>query len=205
MKTILHLSAVLMFLSGAGVEQDKFFNPMKGSAAPEFEMSDEGGRCLVFGRNVVKTSPSDDGGENVRVWRREGTAKGTAACELRSRPYADIKDFDNNGFYGISANYFFIDTGTSAGSRTLYVYKTGTGEEVMKVDYFSNSSEPRIEATRYLYYDALSNKKGPASSCKQAAKSKRQGGGVAWVQTKKMDLDEQTVTNVGPLRCTYQE
>src|SRR5689334_14790969 len=120
MKKILTLSVMLLLAAIAVAAQDDLFNPMKGSATPEFQTSDDSGRCLVFGKNIVKTSASEDGGENVRIWHREGTTKGTAACELKAKPYADIKDFDNNSFHGISANYFFIDTGTSAGSRTLF-------------------------------------------------------------------------------------
>lgn len=206
MRVIFSFFAVLIFIGGAAIAQEDLFTPMKGSAAPEFQTSEGEGRCLVFGKNVVKTSSGPNTtGEEVRIWHREGTAKGTAACKLRGRPYAEITDSDNGSFYGISANYFFIDEGTSAGSRTLAIYRTGTGDSVTSIEYFSNSSEPRIEAARYLYYDASSTKKGPAGSCPDAAKFKKMGGGVAWVQGKKMDLDEQTVSNVGPLRCTYQE
>jgi hypothetical protein len=204
MRTVSYLLAILL-ASAVVYGQDNLFTPMKGSATPEFQMSNDNGRCLVFGTNIVKSVWAEEGGETVSIWRRSGTSKGAAACRLGSTPYAEIKDFDNNAFYGISANYFFIDTGTSAGSRTLYVYKTGSGEDVTNVNYFAGETSPRIEAARYLYYDTVSNKKGPASSCKEASKWKRQGGSVAWLQSKKMDLDEQTVTNVGPLHCAYQE
>ena len=202
MRTIAYLCFVLA-AAGTVWGQDGFFRPMKGSATPEFETSNDSGRCLVFGKNIVKTTRSEDGGENVQLWHREGTAKGMDACELRKKPYATINDSDNNSFYGISAVYFFIDQGTSSGSRTLVVYKTGVGDQVTSVDYFANSADPRIEAARYLYYDALSNKKGAV--CKEAAKFKRMGGSVGWVQGKKMDLDDQTIANVGGLRCTYME
>ncbi|HTH50760.1 MAG TPA: hypothetical protein VL501_02440, partial [Pyrinomonadaceae bacterium] len=178
---------------------------MKGSATPEFQMSEGEGKCLVFGTHIVKTKPSEDGGEIVSVWHREGTVKGRAACSLRSGPYFTVDDRDNNSFYGISAVYFFIDQGTSSGSRSLAVYKTDSGDEVTNVGYYGNGNPPRIEAARYLFYDDISNKKGPASACPQAAKWRKQGGGVVWLQGKKMDLDEQTISNVGPLRCAYQE
>jgi hypothetical protein len=204
MRNIACLCLVLAAAVGAAWgQQEWLFTPMKGSATPEFQAKDQEVRCLIFGTNIVKTSPSEDGGEDVRIWRREGKATGLDACELKAAPYAEIKDSDNNAFYGISAVYFFIDTGTSAGSRTLMVYKTGIGDLVTRVDYFANSAEPRIEAARYLYYDALSNKKG--TGCKDAAKFKRSGGSVGWVQGKKMDLDDQTIANVGALRCTYLE
>jgi len=204
MKRIGILVGLLVFCFAAAVGQDDVFTPMKGSATPEFESLDNGVRCLVFGTHIVKTTQTDEGGEDIRMWHREGTAKGIAACSLRRKPYADIKNSDNNSFFGISARYSFIDMGTSAGNRTLSVIETDTGNEVTSVSYFSDS-EPRIEAARYLYYDSLTNKKGAISTCKDAAKWKRDGGSVGWVQGKKMDLDEQTTENVGGLRCVYVE
>lgn len=201
MKTIF----CILLLSLTALAQDDLFTPMKGSATPEFQMAEGEGKCLVFGTHVVKTKPSQDGGEIVSVYDREGSAKGRAACSLRSNPYFIIQDADNNSFYGISAVYFFIDQGTSAGERTLAVYKTDSGYEVTNIAYFANENAPRIEAARYLYYDAVASKKGPASSCPQAAKWRKQGGGVAWLQSKKMDLNTLTATNVGPLHCAYQE
>ena len=204
MKRIVILASVLAIAVGTALGQDdEGFRPMKGSATPEFESSNaKGDRCLVFGKNVVKTKLGEVG-EEIRLWHREGTAKGMEACSLRAKPYATIADEDNNSFYGISAVYFFIDQGTGVDSRTLVVYKTGAGDEVTRVDYFGGGESPRIEAARYLYYDVLSNKKGTV--CKDAAKWKRQGGSVGWVQGKKMDLDDQTIANVGTLHCAYVE
>jgi hypothetical protein len=124
---------------------------------------------------------------------------------VHGEPYASIRDSDNNSFYGISAVYTFIDTGTSAGARVLQVYKTDSGDDVTEVAYFAGENGPRIEAARYLYYDQISTKKGPPSACPNAAKWKRQGGSVGWVQGKKMDLNTQQAINVGGLRCVYME
>jgi len=206
MRTIFSLATILLLVSGAIFGQTELFTPMKGSATPEFQMLNaDGGRCLVFGKHIVKTTVTINGGENFEIWDREGKVQGIDACELSSKPYATIKDSDNNEFYGISAVYFFIDTGTSSGVRTLLVYKTDTGRKVMSVDYYANSTSPRIEATRYLYYDAYSSRKGPAASCPQLAKWKRQGGSAGWIQGKKLDLDTQKTTDIGTLRCVYYE
>jgi len=204
-KTFAAASIALMFVSIMAFGQTELFTPMKGSATPEFETSNAGERCLVFGKHIVKTTQSEDGGENVSIWNRKGIAKGLEACDLSYKPYATINDSDNNAFYGISAVYFFIDTGTSAGSRTLMVYKTDSGAAVTNVDYYYSGGEPRIDAARYLYYAALSNKKGLISTCPEAAKWRRGGGGVLWVQPKKLDLNTLISTNVGALRCAYQE
>jgi hypothetical protein len=206
MKLIVGIAAVLICISNNAVAQTELFTPMKGSATPEFQMSNANGdRCLVFGTHIVKTTSTINGGENFQMWHREGKVQGIDACELNSKPYATIDDSDNNEFYGLSAVYFFIDMGTDSGLRTLAVYKTDSGAEVMKVEYFSNSISPRIEATRYLYYDAYSARKGPASACPQLAKWKRQGGSAGWIQGKKLDLDTQKTTDIGVLRCVYYE
>jgi len=201
MRMILWLGAVLV-LAGGVFGQDDLFTPMKGTATPSFQMKDENGRCLVFGTHIVKMTQSEDGGENVDIWDREGKARGIEACNVKKNPYSTIKDFDNNAFYGISTDYFFIDTGTSVDSRTLFVYNTDTGYEVTKVGY---QNEPSLVGGRFLMYDEPSSKKGPAASCPEAAKWKRQGGGVGWVQGKKMDLNTQKTINVGVLRCVYME
>lgn len=206
MRTILSMCVISLLVSGVMFGQTELFTPMKGSATPEFQMSNaEGDRCLVFGTHIVKTTATINGGENFQMWHREGKVQGIDACELRSKPYASIDDSDNNEFYGLSAVYFFIDMGTSSGLRTLAVYKTDSGAKVMNVEYYSNGTFPRIEATRYLYYDAYSSRKGPASSCPELAKWKRQGGSAGWVQGKKLDLDTQRSTDIGPLRCVYYE
>lgn len=202
MKMIVFLCAFLMAVSGTVFAQDNLFRPMKGSATPEFEEYGDHGRCLVFGTHIVFSEASEDGGEDVCVWNRIGKAKGTAACRLGTNPKYTIKDSDNNSFYGISAVYFFVDQGTSAGERTLLVFKTASGDPVATVGYIG---VVRIEAARYLFFDAPSSKKGRISTCKEAAKWKREGGTVGWVQGKKLDLDTQRSTDVGTLRCVYQE
>jgi hypothetical protein len=202
MRTIVYMSVILLVAASAIFGQDDLFTPMKGTATPSFQMSTGSQRCLVFGKHIVKMTQSEDGGENVRIWDREGTARGTEACDVKAKPYATIKDADNNAFYGISPDYFFIDTGTSADSRTLFVYNTDSGKSVTKVGY---QNEPSLVGGRFLMYDEPTDKKGPISSCPQAAKWKRVGGGVGWVQGKKMDLKTETVTKVGALRCVYLE
>src|SRR5258706_3411345 len=202
MKGIVYLSVILLVATSAIFGQDDLFTPMKGTATPSFQMKTDTKRCLVFGKHIVKRTQSEDGGENVSIWEREGTARGTEACNVKARPYATIKDADNNSLYGISADFYFIDTGTSADSRILFVYNTDSGRAVTKAGY---QNEPSLVDGRFLMYDEPSDKKGPISSCPQAAKWKRDGGGVGWVQGKKMDLKTEIVTKVGVLRCVYLE
>ena len=201
MKVLLFLSVVLLVAAGSVLGQDDLFTPMKGTATPSFQMKNESVRCLVFGTHIVKMTTDEDGAEDVSIWHREGTARGTEACNVKAKPYATIKDSDNNSFYGISTDYFFIDTGTSQ-SRGLYVYDTVSGKDVVQIGYMG---EPSLVGGRYLLYDDLTDKKGPISTCPEAAKWKRQGGGVGWLQGMKMDLKTKAVTKVGALRCVYLE
>lgn len=202
MKMIVFLCAFLIAASGSVFCQDNLFRPMPGSATPEYQESGDHGMCLVFKTYIVIAGPTEEGGDDVNVWIRKGTAKGADACRMGTNPDYSIKNSDNNSFYGLSAVYMFVDQGTSAGERTLLVFKTASGERVTTVDYIGS---PRIEAARYLYFDAPSTKKGPISTCKEAAKWKRQGGSVGWVQAKKLDLDTRRSTNVDTLRCVFQE
>src|SRR5436309_12928965 len=90
MRLIVCIAAALMFLSSFSVGQDDLFTPMKGSATPEFQTLDGKVRCLVFGKHVVKLISGEEGGETVQVFDREGTAKGTRACQLSSSRSATI-------------------------------------------------------------------------------------------------------------------
>ena len=202
MRTLGYLTVILMLAAGAAFAQDDTFKPMTGTATPSFEMSNDKGRCLVFGTHIVKTIASEDIGERVLIYHREGTVKGAPACKVKGKAYASIEDTDNNSFYGISDNFFFIDTGTAANGRGLIVYNTKTGNKVSDVSY---ENEPSLVGGRYLMYDAPTEKKGAISSCTEAAKWKKNGGGVGWAQGKKMDLESETVINVGGLRCYYIE
>ncbi len=201
MRTIGYLTVMLM-VAVAAVAQDDTFKPMKGTATPSFQSSNDKGTCLVFGTHIVKTLHSEDIGETVLMFHREGTAKGAAACKVRAKPYATVEDTDNNSFYGISDDFFFIDTGTAANGRGLLIYNTKTGDKVSDVSY---ENEPSLVGGRYLMYDSPSNKKGSLASCPEGAKWKKNGGGVGWAQGKKMDLQSETVSNVGGLRCYYIE
>src|SRR5213083_2775762 len=127
MKMIVYMSAVLMLAAGGVYGQAAPFSPMKGTDKPEFEMTDGSERCLVFRYHIVKTTQTEDGGEELNMWDRQGTAKGREACEPSTNPYTTIKDSDNNSFQGMTMDYFFIDTGTSEESRTLFVYNTDSG------------------------------------------------------------------------------
>src|ERR1041385_4925350 len=90
MRTIVYMSVILLSAVSVVFGQNDLFTPMKGTATPSFQMSDANQRCLVFGKHIVKMTQSEDGGENVVMWDREGTAKETEACEVKARPYSSV-------------------------------------------------------------------------------------------------------------------
>jgi hypothetical protein len=75
---ILFLVAVVLLAPGGATGQD--FTPMKGSATPSFEISDENGRCLVFGTNIVKTTRARTAARTFR----SGIAKARPAERKRA-------------------------------------------------------------------------------------------------------------------------
>jgi hypothetical protein len=186
---------------GISVAQDEAPLVMPGSETPAAHSSHDDGECFIFGRYVVKTATSDDGGANVAVYEAGSGDKG-GACRTAGDRVLYVEDSDNNAFYGISGKYMFIDKGTSAGSRDLDIYDLSSGTLASSISY---NGDLQLVDRHFILYDAPSDKKGLLRDCKEAAKWKRQGGGVGWVQQKRFNLDTQTSVNVGTLRCVYVE
>ena len=154
-----------------------------------------------FGRALVVDL--DDGGSTVNVFTWESSLAGEKdPCETKRKPVLIVANADNNDFFGISGNYIFIDTGTSVESRGLEIYDLSANNAKTVFEY---NGDPKLIDARYLLFDSPSEKPGPIKSCKEAAKWKRQGGGVGWVQGQRLDLQTMKKTSVGPLRCIYMQ
>jgi hypothetical protein len=112
-----------------------------GTEKPEFHQSNEKGSCYVFSKYVVTTSvggDSDMGGENINIFKREGTlAAAKKLCgNARSKPYMVIKNPDVNYFYGLSGDRVFVDNGTSVESRGLEVFNLISKKSIYSTEYF---------------------------------------------------------------------
>ena len=204
MKNFLTLvgSLSLIFLASAGIAraQDKALLVMPGTETPESHTSGESGECFVFEKYVIKTNPSEDGGANISVYQRGPTAGN--ACDTSGDAWLYVADSDNNSFFGLSGKYMFVDMGTSVDSRNFDIYDFSLHKSVLSQGY---SGDPKLVAGRFLVFDSPSDKKELMSTCKDATKWKRQGGGVGWVQGKKLDLQTLTSVNVGTVKCVYME
>jgi hypothetical protein len=198
------LTVLVMIISAACAAQDSVYHVIEGTTAPkDFSAGRGGGNCFIFPNYLVRTRSSDDGGSNVNVFAWDPSLAGEKEpCETKRKPVLMVANADNNDFFGISGNYVFIDTGTSVESRGLEIYDLSANNAKTVFEYHG---DPKLTEGRYLSFDSPSVKAGPIKSCKQAAEWKRQGGGVGWVQSERVDLQTMKKTSVGPLRCVYQQ
>ncbi len=189
--------------AGTVFAQDEEYNVMKGTETPVFHKPSDTGKCYVFSEYIVKTEQSEDGGENIAVYKRGTSTSAKSACQTKGDEYQSIKDSDNNNFYGLSGSLIFIDSGTSVESRGLEIYNLTSGKTITNLEY---RDEATLVEGRFVVDDSPSVKKGLLKTCKEAAKWKRDGGGgVGWVQGKKLDLQTLKEISVSALRCVYMQ
>ncbi len=202
MKKIHFLLLMLLLAVGTVFAQDEEYEGMTGTDTPEYLESSDTGKCFVFSEYVVKTDQNDDEGDNISVYKRRASTSAEDACETGSKSYLYVPDADNNAFFGLAGPYMFIDSGTSVESRGLEVYNLTSRKSVYTTSY---SGDPKLVNFSFILYDASSDKAGPIRTCKEAAMWKREGGGVGWVQGKRLDLQTLRETNVGRLHCIYMQ
>ena len=203
-KTAMYLLMTFLAATAAApvFAQDEEYNGMKGTETPQFQESSETDKCLVFSKYVVKTVQNEDGGDNVSVYKRNSAADAESACQTGDAAYLDIGDSDNNYFYGLYGSLLFIDSGTSVESRGLEIYNLNSRKSIFNESY---TGDPKLVGGRFVFFDSPTDKRGPLKTCREAAKWKRDGGGVGWVQGKKLDLQTLKLINAGTLRCVYMQ
>lgn len=178
--------------------------PTKGTERFVSRQKTDGGDCYVFKNYVVRTAGGEDVGEDIFVYKH--TAETTAAvvkyCGTEEAPYLSVKNPDANYFIGLSGKYLFVDSGTSVESRGLEIYDLNSKKSVYSTEY---RDEIEVQAGRYVTFAKPSAKPGAVKNCREAAKWKKQGLGVGWVQNAKLDLQTLKSTPVGALRCVAQQ
>jgi hypothetical protein len=193
---------IVSLTSVASLAQSEKYVAVKGSETPQYSRFSDAGNCFVFGNYVVKTDYIDADGENISIFKRLPSTDAKTACSLKGKAYMRIADADSNSFYGLYGTYLFVDSGTSVDSRGLDVYDLVSRKSIANEGYMNDA---KLVHGHLLIFDEPSDKKGPIKACPQAAKWKRQGGGVGWLQEKQLDLQTLKKTNVGTLRCYYME
>jgi len=202
MRTIFLMTLLASLTRIVCVAQSEKYVAVKGSETPQFSRFSEAGNCFVFADYIVKTDHIDADGENISVFKRSPTTNTKAACSVKGKPYLRIPDADNNSFYGLCGTYLFVDSGTSVDSRGLDVYDLVSRKSMVSEGYMNDA---KLLKGRFLVFDAPTDKKGPIKTCPQAAKWKRQGRGVGWLQPQQLDLQTLKKTSIGTLHCYYME
>ena len=202
MKKAYYLLIIMLMIGTTVIAQDNGSEVMAGTERPAYQQSSDTTKCFVFGEYVVKTSQPEGEGDDISIYRRVSSNNPKNECKTKGKPYLLIKDSDNNSFFGIAKNFLFVDSGTSVESRGLAVYNLASRRSVVTEGYTENI---KLVGDRFVIYDTPSEKRGLIKACKEAAKWKREGGGVGWVQGMKLDLQTLTRTKIGGLRCVYME
>ncbi len=171
---------------------------MKGAEKPAARQQDDNTVCYIFKEYVIKTMSGEDVGEDILVYKRAAAATPTSYCKTKTRPHLTIKNPDANYFTGLSNEFLFIDSGTSADSRGLEIYNLNTKKSVYSTEYHDSVE---LQNDRFVLYDKVSEKSGAVKNCREAAKWKKEGLSIGWVINTKMDLRTLKETPGGVLHC----
>jgi len=201
-RTILLMTMLLTLTPIVNVAQSDKYVSFKGSDMPQFFRNSDAGNCFVFANYIIKTDHIDADGDNISVFRRSPSTNAKSACSVKGTPYLRVPDEDNNSFYGMYEKYLFVDSGTSVDSRGLDIYDLTSRKKIFSDGYMNDA---KLVGDRFLIFDAPTDKKGPIKACPQAAKWKREGGGVGWLQSQQLDLQTFKKTTIGAVHCYYME
>lgn len=185
----------LLFQQSVGAE---------GTEIPLYRQTDEstGNSCYVYSQYVVMTVSSEDVGEDIKVFKRITEVDFKKACANDKRqPYMMIENAGDNWFFGLSGDKFFIDSGTSAGTRGLDIVSLTSKKIIFSTDY---NQEVKVSADSLIYYKP-SSVNGSRKNCPQARKWEKEGGGIGWVRPTRLNLTTLKETSAGQLTCVYVE
>lgn len=193
---LIALAYVAGFSTNAVLAQEKEL--LKGSETIKFEQITDNTQCFVFNQFIIRTVSSEDVGENISIYKRGETNVATNGCKAKSPLLFTIKNPDANYFLGLSGDFLFIDSGTGADSRGLEIYNLKSRKSVFTAEYHDSI---KLVTSADLRFDKVSAKSGAIKSCKQAAKIKRDGMSIGWVQDTELNLLTLKSKPVGALRC----
>lgn len=205
--TALYLFAGLFLFASANfsttfAQEDSVGAP--GSEQPLFKKMDAatGNACYVYKQYVVQTVTSADVGEDIKIYKRSGATNARQECGSAGQtPYMTLKNSGENYFFGLTGEKFLVDSGTSAGIRGLDIASLISKKVVFSTDY---QDDVKVGGN-FVVYSKPSKTKGLLKNCPNAAKWKKQGGGVGWVIPMRIDLTTLKETAAGKLACVYVE
>lgn len=171
---------------------------------------DEKTQCFVFNKYVVKTYLKDnakDGGgagngSEIDVFARDVKQPLKKNCEMSADVLLNIKNEEGNDFGGIFGKLLFVSRNGFPDGADLDVYDLKTKNKVFTTAFSEwDNYGTNISNARFLNYRQWSKKDGVLKNCPQAKKWKRDGFGISWLQTKRLDLQTLKENSVGTLRC----
>ncbi len=176
----------------------------EGTEKPLFKKSDTntGNACYVYKQYVVMTVISEDVGEDIKIYKRNGATDARQECGNSKRtPYMTLKNSGENYFFGVAGDRFLVDSGTSAGIRGLDIVSLATKKIVFSTEY---QNDVKVVGNTVVY-SKPSKTKGLLKNCPDAKKWRKESGGEGWVQPTKIDLITLKETKAGQLKCVYVE
>jgi hypothetical protein len=176
--------------------------PMKGAETPKFQQANDTGRCLVFNQYVIKTKSGEGVGEDISVYKRPASTNAKDNCKANNPLLFVITNRDANYFMGLFQSFLFIDSGTGPDSRGLEIYNLDTRKSVFTDEYHESV---KIVPGNLVMFDKISAKAGSNKNCRSAAKIKKDGLTVGWIQDTQLDLKTMKRKPVGSLRCVAMQ
>jgi len=171
---------------------------------------DEQTQCFAFNKYLVKTYLKDNtkngggagNGYEFDIFKREVKYPLKKSCEIAADVLLSIKNEEGNEFGGIFGDMFFVERNVFPDGADLDVYDLKTKTKVFTTAFSEwDNYGTNISNVRFLNYRQWSKKDGLLRNCPQAKKWKRDGFGISWLQTKRLDLQTLKETSVGNPRC----
>lgn len=205
---ILPIAAIFVFNLSASAQSAGF---IKNSEKPLYKSeTDEKAQCYVFNKYVVKTylktnEKEDIGtgeGYEIEVFKRDMKTVLPKNCEASADALLNLKNVEGNESGGVFGDLFFVRRNVFPDGGDLDVYDLKTGKVVFTTEFSEwDGYAMNITNGKFLNYRQWSKKDGLLKNCAQAKQWKKQGLGISWLQTKRLDLMTKKEISVGALRC----
>lgn len=205
---VLSAAAMFVFNFSAAAQSAGF---IKNSTKPLYKSeSDEKMKCYVFNKFVIKanlkTNEKEDIGTGegfeIEVFKRDAKSDLKKSCEVSADAFLNLKNVEGNEIGGIFGDLFFVRRNVFPDGGDLDIYDLKTGKVVFTTEFSEwDGYGMNITNGKFLNYRQWSKKDGLLKNCAQAKQWKKQGLGISWLQTKRLDLITRKEISVGALRC----
>lgn len=188
------------------------FKFLEGSERPFLRSEAESGnQCFAYSSYIVKIavkessepdSSPDGRGDEIDIFRRDPAVLPPEICRTFEKSLIKIKNAQGNEFAGVFGDLIFVKRSVFPDGGNLDVYDLRTKKIAFSTEYSEwDNYRINLAGGRFLSYRQWSKKDGLLKNCREAKKWKREGFGISWLQTKRLDLQTMKAASVGSLRC----